>query len=686
MRMPARRLIMAMVVLIPLLLPLTTYSQVSYSNKSSESILANHHFLDNATVNHPDLIAFVEHYYPALLHDATLTAPDGTNFLTDLWAATIGKHYSMNPRVFIVLVELRSQLFTAPSHDKQQIMNPLARSGNHTTSRAELFWAAEYLETTYMAFDPQALQPVVFSNGDVYPLASPNAATYALHRLLGSLAHTAEEFETYLGDGLSSFESIYRRFFGDPHIPLPTQLSTVPFLSAPFSGNVGANYFFDHNPQWDSFIRFDGTSDGGYDNHVGTDFDMDGVPVLAAADGTIIDIKRDIHENIVCPPGVPYTPVTAMTVRVEVNGITYHHMYWHLQSGSISQDFGVGNAISRGTMIGIAGSTGCSTGPHLHFQVRHNGINVDPYGWCGTGDDPWEAAPNEVLWAVPMTSPVPCPTASLIATPNPIPATTTLASTTIQWTTGNGSFGQVYVIKDNEPETLMSQGTQGTDNPAWLAPGSVYTFRLYAGSDRATLLREVVVRREQSLLATQNPIPATTTLGSTVLYWSTGDGSHGEVYVMKDTGPETLMSAGSHGMADPAWLAPGSAYTFRLYAGSSHTTLLREVVVRRELSLLAHPSTIITDNELSSTMLYWSTGNGSHAELYVSKDNGLETLMSSGSHGVADPAWLMRGSTYAFRLYAGSGHTTLLREVIVRVIPQTTMNYRIYNPFVRSGR
>ncbi len=64
--------------------------------------------------------------------------------------------------------------------------------------------------------------------------------------------------------------------------------------------------------------------------------------------------------------------------------------------------------VSEGQYLGLGGSTGYSSSPHLHFEIQRSSDNfsttvwsVDPYGWSGPGTDPWPYQ-NDVLWRYPQ--------------------------------------------------------------------------------------------------------------------------------------------------------------------------------------------------------------------------------------------------------------------------------------------
>jgi murein DD-endopeptidase MepM/ murein hydrolase activator NlpD len=63
------------------------------------------------------------------------------------------------------------------------------------------------------------------------------------------------------------------------------------------------------------------------------------------------------------------------------HGNGFQSLYAHLNTTSVSQ----GNSVSQGAKIGEVGSTGYSTGPHLHFAVYKNGRAVNPLDFINSG-------------------------------------------------------------------------------------------------------------------------------------------------------------------------------------------------------------------------------------------------------------------------------------------------------------
>jgi murein DD-endopeptidase MepM/ murein hydrolase activator NlpD len=66
------------------------------------------------------------------------------------------------------------------------------------------------------------------------------------------------------------------------------------------------------------------------------------------------------------------------------------HVFMHLQDGSVL--VAEGQAVAAGQRIGSVGSTGASTGPHLHFEIW-------PDGWWAEGSEPIDPLPDLQAWA-----------------------------------------------------------------------------------------------------------------------------------------------------------------------------------------------------------------------------------------------------------------------------------------------
>ncbi|HEX6188376.1 MAG TPA: peptidoglycan DD-metalloendopeptidase family protein [Pyrinomonadaceae bacterium] len=120
-----------------------------------------------------------------------------------------------------------------------------------------------------------------------------------------------------------------------------------------------------------------------YDGHPGIDYRTTDqasngrINVYAAAPGTAHHVASSCCNTIYID---------------HVNGYSTH--YLHL-SQRIATD---GAQVARGQLIGVSGDVGATGSPHLHFEVKKNGVQVDPYGWQGQFTDPRGAGSNTNLW------------------------------------------------------------------------------------------------------------------------------------------------------------------------------------------------------------------------------------------------------------------------------------------------
>lgn len=87
--------------------------------------------------------------------------------------------------------------------------------------------------------------------------------------------------------------------------------------------------------------------------------------------------------------------------------------------------------------------------------------------------------------------------ATIAASPNPVPAGEGVGTTTITWNTGEGTAGQVYVSVDGGSESIFGGGPPGSAAASWIQAGKAYEFRLYAGTEHATVLAKTEVTRSK---------------------------------------------------------------------------------------------------------------------------------------------------------------------------------------------
>jgi murein DD-endopeptidase MepM/ murein hydrolase activator NlpD len=242
-----------------------------------------------------------------------------------------------------------------------------------------------------------------------FPLPNRTAFTAAINAVFDHSADVAPGSTTQLGYCADNIVTAYTGEQGMSPYPSSlvgsdfkcdgTPVSLYGYEQAngnPFS--VRGQYTGDKQPQ---FLFYDG--------HPGIDYRTTDqisigkipgeIPVLAAAAGKVVCINIQKETVSPCMEG-------GGEIMID-HGNGYFTIYLHLSSAA--PGLAVNSFVTAGQEIGISGAIGSEGGPHLHFEVREgvpgsqclpvtSCVPVDPYGWAGTGPDPYTRAINLNLW------------------------------------------------------------------------------------------------------------------------------------------------------------------------------------------------------------------------------------------------------------------------------------------------
>jgi len=178
------------------------------------------------------------------------------------------------------------------------------------------------------------------------------------------------------------------------------------------SGLIGV----DHDPE----VHDDSTLSGGicanydgdgfpacYDEHDGSDFLLEGgfdtmdagsAEVLAAADGVVLATREDQYDRC----HVENAEVTCDGFPIVANFVDLEHVdgtvtrYFHLMTDSVEVE--VGDAVVCGQLLGLMGSSGNSSLPHLHFEVNTaDGDVTDPFAGPLSQPESWWIAQEDAF-------------------------------------------------------------------------------------------------------------------------------------------------------------------------------------------------------------------------------------------------------------------------------------------------
>lgn len=264
--------------------------------------------------------------------------------------------------------------------------------------------------------------------------------------------------------------------------------------TAPYENGWGISNHVDHNPNYPNQLKDWNCGTRTYDtaagyNHAGIDiftwpfgwyqFQNNQAEVVAAADGVII-YKSDGNFDMSC--AMSGGNWNAVYVQHADGSIAW---YGHLKKNSLTTK-PVGAAVVAGEFLGVVGSSGNSTGPHLHFEVYDSNFDlVETYqGPCNdfaSGNQSWwqQQKPYEdpKINAVLTHSAAPifntCPTTETTNLKNDFPAGSTVVAAIYLADQQPSTTAQIQLIR---PNNTVAYSTTVTANVFYAASYWYWTF------------------------------------------------------------------------------------------------------------------------------------------------------------------------------------------------------------------
>lgn len=165
----------------------------------------------------------------------------------------------------------------------------------------------------------------------------------------------------------------------DTDHPQPDTVFSLPFDGPWVAVNGGVTKADSHSWEipsqryaYDFIILNDAGQSYKDDARVLTEYYCYNQPILASADGTVIQVKRDCRDSIVMGGG----KTDPLIKDIRGNFIVMQHsnrtysLLAHLKPGSIAVS--PGDVVERGQVVAACGNSGNTSEPHLHFQVQNS--------------------------------------------------------------------------------------------------------------------------------------------------------------------------------------------------------------------------------------------------------------------------------------------------------------------------